>query len=160
MRLTQHTDYALRVLISLAVAPEGRHTVETVARRHDLSRNHLMKVAQTLTQAGFVEGTRGRNGGIALARRPEAIRLGAVVRACEDNFTLVDCFDAERNRCLLTPACGLRGPLEEALAAFLHVLDGYTLADLIARPGQDAALRRLVFPSPDAGAQPGAADGD
>lgn len=147
MRLTLHTDYALRLLMSLAVADGSRQTIEAIARRHDISNNHLMKVTRTLTQAGFVDGVRGRNGGIQLAHAPKDISLGDVVRICEDNFALVDCFDAERNRCLLTPVCGLRGPLEEALAAFLAVLDRYSLADLIARPGQMNALRQLVFPA-------------
>lgn len=147
MRLTHHTDYALRILMTLAVAPECRQTIETMACRHNISRNHLMKVAHTLTQAGFVKGTRGRNGGIALARAADTISLGGVVRACEDNFSLVECLDADRNNCLLTPVCGLRGPLEEALAAFLAVLDGYTVADLVSRPGQHMALRKLLFSS-------------
>ena len=137
MRLTLHTDYALRVLISLAVAQDRRHTIEAISQRHGVSNNHLMKV----------NGVRGRNGGLELARPPEEIRVGEVVRVCEDNFALVDCFDASRNRCLLTPACGLRGPLEEALAAFIGVLDRYSLADLIARPGQQKELRQLVFPA-------------
>tara|TARA_R110002073_G_scaffold335270_1_gene526808 strand:- start:634 stop:1083 length:450 start_codon:yes stop_codon:yes gene_type:complete len=147
MRLTLHTDYALRVLISLAVAQDRRHTIEAISQRHGVSNNHLMKVTRTLTLAGFVNGVRGRNGGLELARPPEEIRVGEVVRVCEDNFALVDCFDASRNRCLLTPACGLRGPLEEALAAFIGVLDRYSLADLIARPGQQKELRQLVFPA-------------
>lgn len=147
MRLTRHTDFALRLLTSLAIASDGRQTIETIARRHAISNNHLMKVARTLTLAGLVTGVRGRNGGLELARPPEDIRIGDVVRACEDSFALVDCFDAARNRCLLTPACGLRGPLEEALAAFLAVLDRYSLRDLMARPGQLQELRALVFPA-------------
>lgn len=146
MRLTLHTDYALRFLMSLAVAGGERQTIEDLSRRHDVSNNHLMKVTRTLTHAGFVRGVRGRNGGLELARPPEDIVIGDVVRACEENFALVDCFDARADRCLLTPACGLRGPLQEALAAFLAVLDRYTLEDLTARPSQLLALRRLVFP--------------
>lgn len=144
MRLTLHTDYALRLLMLLALEPDDRHTIEEAARRYAISRNHMMKVAQTLTQAGFVESTRGRGGGLRLARAPEAINLGAVVRASEDSFALVECFDAARNGCIVAPACGLRGPLEEALAAFLAVLDRYSLADLVARPGTFRAMRRLL----------------
>lgn len=146
VRLTLHTDYAFRLLISLAVAKEGRQTIERLARRHGISTNHLMKVARTLTLAGFVMGVRGRNGGLELTRPPVDIGVGEVVRACEDNFALVDCFDPSSNRCLLTPACGLRAPLQEALAAFLEVLDRYSIADLVARPGQMQDLQRLVFP--------------
>ena len=144
MRLTLHTDYSLRLLMLLAIEPDTRHTIEEVARRYDISRNHMMKVAQTLTQGGFVLSVRGRGGGLELARAPEAINLGAVVRACEDSFALVECFDSERNTCVVSSACGLRGPLEEALAAFLSVLDSYSLADLVARPRTLKGMRRLL----------------
>lgn len=144
MRLTLHTDYSLRLLMLLAIEPDARHTIEEIARRYGISRNHMMKVAQTLTQAGFIESRRGRGGGLELARAPELIILGDVVRACEDSFALVECFDRERNTCIVTPSCGLRGPLEEALAAFHSVLDRYCLADLISRPGTLRRMRQLL----------------
>jgi Rrf2 family nitric oxide-sensitive transcriptional repressor len=141
MRVTLHTDYALRMLMLLAMEPDELHTIEEISTRYDISRNHLMKVAQTLVQAGFVMSTRGRNGGLRLARAPEDINVGAVVRTTEDSFDLVECFSAADNTCLISSACGLRGPLEEALLAFLDVLDGYDLADLIKNPGR---MRRIL----------------
>jgi Rrf2 family nitric oxide-sensitive transcriptional repressor len=144
MRLTQHSDYALRVLMLLALEPDEVHTIASVAKRYTISRNHLMKVAQTLIQAGFVEGVRGRNGGLRLVRKPEDITLGAVVRATEDSFALVECFDRERNVCVVTPACGLRRPLEEALRAFLSALDGYTLADAVEPSSRSNRMRNLL----------------
>lgn len=144
MRLTLHTDYALRLLMLLALEPEEIHTVEEAARRYGISRNHLNKVVQTLSQAGFVESMRGRGGGIRLARDPERINLGDVVRATEDGFDLVQCFDRERNECIVAPVCGMRGPLEEALAAFLNVLDRYTLADAMRSPAASRRMRRLL----------------
>jgi Rrf2 family transcriptional regulator, nitric oxide-sensitive transcriptional repressor len=144
MRLTFHTDYALRMLMLLAAEPENRHTIEEVAQRYDISRNHLMKVTQTLSEAGFVESLRGRGGGLRLNRLPASINLGAVVRATEDSFALVECFDRENNRCVISPACGLRGPLEEAQRAFLAVLDNYSLADLIKNPVSVRKMRALL----------------
>ena len=144
MRLTLHTDFALRLLMLLALEPETLHTIEEVALRYDISRNHLMKVTQTLSQEGFVESTRGRGGGLRLARPAEHINLGLVIRATEVSLALVECFDRARNGCIVSSACGLRGPLEEALAAFLAVLDRYTLADLIANPGTYKRMRRLL----------------
>jgi Rrf2 family nitric oxide-sensitive transcriptional repressor len=144
MRLTLHTDYALRLLMLLAMEPENRHTIEEVAQRYDISRNHLMKVTQTLAQAGLVESLRGRGGGLRLGRPPASINLGAVVRATEDSFVLVECFDRENNRCVISPACGLRGPLEEAQRAFLAVLDRYSLADLIKNPVSVRKMRALL----------------
>jgi Rrf2 family nitric oxide-sensitive transcriptional repressor len=144
MRLTLHTDYALRILMLLAMEPESRHTIEEVAQRYDISHNHLMKVTQTLSQAGLVESLRGRGGGLRLGRPPASINLGAVVRATEDSFALVECFDRENNRCVISPACGLRGPLEEAQRAFLAVLDRYSLADLIKNPVSVRRMRALL----------------
>jgi Rrf2 family nitric oxide-sensitive transcriptional repressor len=148
MRLTFHTDYALRLLMLLALEPEGLHTIEAAARRYGISRNHLMKVAQTLTKAGIIDGLRGRGGGLRLARPAGEINLGMVVRATEDSFALVECFDRERNNCVITPACGLRGPLEEALDAFLAVLDGYSLHDLVANPAASRRMLRLLVEQP------------
>ncbi|HTO39532.1 MAG TPA: Rrf2 family transcriptional regulator [Rhizomicrobium sp.] len=144
MRLTLHTDYALRLLMLLALEPDELHTIEEVARRYNVSRNHLMKVAQTIAQQGFIESLRGRGGGLRLARPPRRINLGAVVRSTEDSMALVECFDRERNQCLVSPVCGLRGPLEEALAAFMAVLNKYTLADLISNPAAMQRMQRLL----------------
>ena len=145
MRLTLHTDFALRLLMLLALEPEELHTIEEVARRYHISRNHLMKVAQTLVQEGFVNSLRGRGGGLKLAKPATRINLGAVIRKTEDGFALVECFDRERNNCVVSTACGLRGPLEEALAAFLAVLDQYSLADLIANPVAYRRMQRLLM---------------
>ena len=92
-----------------------------------------MKVANQLKRAGFLKATRGRSGGLELARPPEKIRLGDVVRATEPDFALVECF-APGNSCLITPRCRLKGVLKEALQAFVATLDRYTLADLILSP--------------------------
>lgn len=148
MRLTRHTDYALRLLMFLAIEPDELHTIEEVARRYKISRNHLMKITQTLVQAGFVESLRGRGGGLRLGRAVEAINLGAVVRATEDGFALVECFDPVRNTCVVTSACDLRGPLEEALRAFLGVLDRYSLGDLVKNPGTFRRMRSLLVTAP------------
>lgn len=149
MRLTMHTDHALRLLMLLALEPDRRHTIEEIARRYGISRNHLMKIAQTLVQAGFIDGMRGRHGGLRLARDAAAIRLGDVVRTTEDGFALVECFDGARNTCVISPACGLRAVLHEALDGFLAVLDRYTLADLIASPAPARRMRRLLGAAPD-----------
>jgi Rrf2 family nitric oxide-sensitive transcriptional repressor len=144
MRLTLHTDFALRLLMLLALEPDKLHTIEEAARRYRISRNHLMKVVQTLAQQGFVDSQRGRGGGLRLARPAGEINLGAVVRVTEDSLALVECFEAGRNACVIAPVCGLRSPLGEALTAFFAVLDRYTLADLVANPIAYKRMRRLL----------------
>lgn len=131
MRMTLHTDYALRMLIYVATRRDGTCTVNDVAEAYGLSRNHLLKVAQTLRALGLVETTRGRAGGIRLARRPEEIAVGALVRATEEEFSLAECMQAGGRACAISPACRLKGMLHEALNAFLGVLDKYTLADIV-----------------------------
>jgi Rrf2 family nitric oxide-sensitive transcriptional repressor len=144
MRLTVYTDYALRVLIYTAVHPEPKPTIGQIASSYDISRNHLMKVVYQLGVAGYIGTSRGKSGGLRLARRPEDIVLGDVVRRTEPDFTLVPCFDADNALCAITPGCRLRGVLFQARAAFLQVLDSYTLADLVENR---AELRLLLTPA-------------
>jgi len=125
-----------------AVRGENLITIEETAELYGISRAHLMKVANQLTRAGYLKAIRGRSGGLALAKRPDAISLGDVLRATEPDFALVECFTAD-NRCLITPRCRLRGALHEALAAFVGTLDGYTLADLILSP-KDFGIKSAV----------------
>lgn len=138
MRLSRHTDYALRVLIHLAAEPDRRASIAEIARAYGISENHLMKVVHMLGRAGFIRTVRGRGGGIALARAPEAIGVGDVVRHGEPDLNLADC-----GSCVIAPACGLNGALGEALGAFLAVLDRYTIADVTRRRTDLAALLGL-----------------
>jgi Rrf2 family nitric oxide-sensitive transcriptional repressor len=133
MRLTNFSDYALRVLMYAAAQDDRLITIEETAEVYGISRAHLMKVANQLTKAGFLKAVRGRSGGLTLAKRPHKIRLGDVVRATEPDFALVECF-APENECVITPRCRLRKALREALTAFTDTLDRYTLADLLLNP--------------------------
>ena len=132
MRLTSHTDFALRLLMSLAVVDERLVTIEELATRHNLSRNHLMKVAQTLVGLGYVIGVRGRAGGLKLARPAATIPMGEVVRALEDDSRLVECLGDGPSTCVLNGACVLTRSLGRAMEAFFAELDEVTLADLVA----------------------------
>jgi Rrf2 family nitric oxide-sensitive transcriptional repressor len=131
MRLTRYTDYAMRVLIHLAAHPERLCSIAEISRTYSISQNHLMKVVNDLARAGFVASSRGRSGGIKLGRPADEINVGAVVRHTEEGFNLVDC-----GPCVIAPACGLNGMLNQALAAFMGVLDRYTLADLTMRKAE------------------------
>ncbi|WP_127596269.1 RrF2 family transcriptional regulator [Nitratireductor alexandrii] len=130
MRLTTFSDYALRVLM-YAGAAEGRLiTIEETSRVYNISRAHLMKVVNILTKTGYLRGVRGRSGGFTLALPPADINLGAVVRATEPDFALVECF-ATGNQCVITGCCRLPNVLNEALTSFVKTLDRYTLADIM-----------------------------
>jgi Rrf2 family nitric oxide-sensitive transcriptional repressor len=130
MRLTTFSDYALRVLMYAAAAGDRLITIEETAKVYNISRAHLMKVVNILTRTGYLKGVRGRSGGFTLAKPPEAINLGAVVRATEPDFALVECF-ATGNHCIITKRCQLPDVLNEALNAFVDTLHRYTLADIM-----------------------------
>ena len=131
--MTLHTDYALRVLMQLAVEGE-RVTIDRIAESYGISRNHVMKVVQRLAALGYLDSRRGRLGGLQLARDPERINVGSLVREMEDTSQFVECFNPETNDCVVTPACGLRHALAGAVGQFLAHLDQFTLADLVRRP--------------------------
>ena len=137
MKLTRYTDYALRVLMHLAARPERLASISEMARTYRISQNHLMKVVHDLRKEGFLDAVRGRSGGVRLARPAEEIRVGDVVRHTEGGFELVDC-----DSCVIARACSLTGALRQALAAFMEVLDNYTLADLVEE--RRSGLRELL----------------
>ena len=144
MQLTVHTDYALRVLLYLAHFPERRVCTKEISGAYRISKDHLVRVVQTLGEAGFVTVTVGRAGGVALARAAGEIRLGEVVRATEASFRLVECHDAASNTCPIVPVCGLRGLLDEALRAFLAELDKHTLADMVKAESRSEFVQLLT----------------
>jgi len=141
MQLTAFSDYSLRLMMMATAHSDRLVTIEETARAFDISRAHLMKVAQHLVRQGFLKAVRGRTGGLMLARPPEAIGLGEIVRSTERDFTLVECFGPD-NRCRITPRCRLRGVLADALDAFLSVLDRHTLHDLVRNP-RDFGMRAV-----------------
>lgn len=133
MRLTTHSDYALRVLMYLGSRPGHLATIEEISKAYGVSQNHLMKVVNGLARCGWVTALRGRGGGLRLARDPDEITVGAVIRTTEEDFDMVACFRAPE-ACRITAACKLKRSLAEALDAYLAVLDGVTLTSLVSQP--------------------------
>jgi Rrf2 family nitric oxide-sensitive transcriptional repressor len=129
MQLSAFADYSLRVLIYVGLDPSGRTSITDVANAYGISRNHVVKVVHRLQALGHLQTFRGRGGGIELGRPPEQIGVGQLVQQLE-NLQVVECFKTE-GQCVLTGRCVLQQALVEAVAAFVAVLDGYTLADLL-----------------------------
>jgi Rrf2 family nitric oxide-sensitive transcriptional repressor len=136
MRLTVYTDYSLRVLMYLAVKEGGLATIDEIAKSYSISRNHLMKVVHQLGVAGYIETVRGRGGGLRLARPVETIGLGEVVRYTEPDMAIASCFKPVDAPCAIRRCCVLKRALEKARDAFLDVLEGYTLGDLVQPRGR------------------------
>ncbi len=126
MRLTLHTDYALRILLHAAAEPGVRLSIADVAEKHGISRNHVMKVVNLLASSGLLDTARGRGGGFTLARDPASITVAEVVRLTEPTLQPADCAS-----CVLRHGCGMIPVLDCALRAFMEVLDRATLADAL-----------------------------
>jgi len=145
MQLTLHTDYSLRVLIYLTQTRDSLATISEIANFYNISRNHLVKVVHHLSNEGFIQTTRGKNGGMKLARSPELISIGEVVRRMEPNFDIVECFNVENPACVVTSVCTLKSALHQASTEFLAVLDRITLADAM----QQGERTDKLFPVKD-----------
>ncbi|MBV6306237.1 Rrf2 family transcriptional regulator [Candidimonas humi] len=137
MRLTTHTDYAMRLLMYLGQHPERLCTIAEIAQAHGISEPHLMKITHRLGQQGWIHTVRGKHGGMRLAMEPSQIGLGAVLRDTESDLELVECFGTHSN-CMLGGRCRLAAIVDGALQQFMRHMDGYTLADIMPQPGLEA----------------------
>jgi Rrf2 family nitric oxide-sensitive transcriptional repressor len=148
MQLSLFTDYSLRVLIFLGAHPGRLATISEIAAAYRISANHLMKVVNRLSSAGYIETVRGKGGGMRLSRAPKMINLGDVVRHMEDNFYIVECFNEKRRDCPLLPACTLRSILADAHRNFMATLDRHTLQDVLGSwvSGRFALARGVQIP--------------
>lgn len=131
MRLTQYTDFGLRLLMYLAGHPDETVTIGRVSAAFGISGNHLAVIAKRMVTDGLLVAKRGRNGGVRLAHEPAALSLGKLVLQLEHTANLVECFDPHGDRCPITSGCRLRTVLFEAREAFFAALDRYTLADVV-----------------------------
>ena len=152
MRLTDYTDYALRVLLYLSVRPSGLSTIQEISDAYGISKNHLMKIVQQLGELGWVETVRGRNGGLRLAARSRELTIGDIVRKTENDFSIVGCFAdqdaATQQHCVIQPHCRLRGVLAAARDAFLAELDKHTVGELAQPANELARLLGVVTVAP------------
>jgi Rrf2 family transcriptional regulator, nitric oxide-sensitive transcriptional repressor len=155
MRLTDYTDYSLRVLMYLAVRRDRLATIQEIADAYGVSKNHLMKIAQRLGELGWIETVRGRKGGLRLAPESASLTIGRIVRETESDFTLVSCFakhapaDAMsagggEKSCVIEPSCQLKGVFARARDAFLRELDGHTLAQIAEPAGALSTLLGMI----------------
>lgn len=149
MKLTNYSDYALRSLIYLAVTPKDGElaNIDDIAQAYDISKSHLTKIIHQLGKLGYIESVRGKGGGIRLAKDPSEINIGRLIRHTESDFGILECLDDNSkntdgkislvnigdnaNSCVISPACRLKGVFYKAMLAFVAVLDGYTLADVL-----------------------------
>jgi Rrf2 family transcriptional regulator, nitric oxide-sensitive transcriptional repressor len=147
MRLTTFSDYSMRVMMYLGLQHGRLVTISDIAQAYQISGNHLTKVVHYLAQGGYIETVRGKGGGLRLAREPDSVNIGEMIRATENDTGLLPCLDAE-STCCIQPACKLMGMLREAQSAMYGVLDQYTLADLLSK---NEPLTRILLPPRAAG---------
>lgn len=131
MRLSQASDFALRILMATGQSNDPQ-TVDKLSRQLGLAKSHVMKIVAHLAKGGYLETTRGRGGGIRLARAPDTIRLGDVVRLIEPDLGVVACLKPEPTVCAFLPRCALKGAMARASEAFLDSLNADTLESILA----------------------------
>lgn len=131
MQLTLFTDYALRSLMFIASHPDRLTSVREISEHYNISRNHLVKVIHKLAILEYITTTKGKGGGLAMARDPDTLRLGDLIQQLEPNMDLVECFDRKTNTCRIINSCRLKHCLMDANAAFIQSLNKHTLADII-----------------------------
>jgi Rrf2 family nitric oxide-sensitive transcriptional repressor len=144
MQLTRYTDYSLRVLIYLSLHKDKNVTIDEINDFYHISRNHLMKVVHNLSVKGFIITTRGKHGGMRLARDPDQINIGDVVRRMEPHFNIVECQTDDNELCRVAPICTLKSVLDDALEQFLSHLDQHTLADATMANASIDSLNKLA----------------
>ncbi len=143
MNLSLFSDYSLRVLMYAALKGDA-FQVDEVTDAYGISRHHVAKVIHSLSKLGYLDTRRGRGGGVQLARQPDHIRIGKLVRETEGRTPLVECFDTATNTCRLDGSCRLKGALAEAMNAFYESLDHLTLSDLVTGPHRSRMNRALL----------------
>ena len=135
MQLNRFTDLGMRVLMYLGSIEGPSVTIARLAEDLQVSKNHLVKVVHFMAQQQWLLTSRGKSGGIALAKRPEDYAIGNVVRVLEQNSVngerLINC---QQPPCVLLPACGLPFILQQALEQFYQFLNQYNLADVVTQP--------------------------
>lgn len=145
MRLTQFTDYSLRVLIYLALHPKERVTIDQLTQAYGISRHHVRSVVHNLSKLGYIESTQGKGGGVSLAYKPADISIREIVENTENDFHIVECFNPDGNACPIEPLCILKQALSEASKHFLQTLESYSIEDLIKnKKGQLSALLEIT----------------
>lgn len=142
MQLTQFTDYSLRALIYIALR-KASCTIKDITEAYDISNNHMVKIIHNLAKLGLIKTIRGKHGGILMVSQPETINLGRLIVQLEPHFDLVPCFNKAKANCCIAPVCKLKGILHEAQAAFIGVLEQYTLADVLHNKGELSVLLNM-----------------
>lgn len=140
MRLTKSTSHAIRILIDCARASDRLIKVAELSQRLQITQQNVFKIVNLLARAGLIEAMRGRNGGVRLARPAASIRIGDVVRATEVTHLEIEDGPSGRKQ---KRGGGVNRILDDALGAFISVLDQHTLADMAAgQPAEPTTARR------------------
>ena len=144
MQLTLFTDYSMRALIYLSSHTNRVCTIKDISTTFGISHNHMVKVVHKLARLGYIKSSKGRNGGLKLAKDPNEIGLRQLLTELETSFNLVESFSTNHNTCQIILVCRLKNILHEALLSFLCTLEKYTLADVVINPSTFTIIQPIV----------------
>lgn len=128
MRLTKQTGHAIRILIDCTLAKDELVKVADVSERLGVTKQNVFKIVHILSHAGFLMAVRGPNGGVRLAKPATSIKIGDVVRAIE--VTRVQVEGGRGRKTADNDPASINAMFDDALSAFISVLDQHTLAEL------------------------------
>ena len=129
MRLTDHTDYSLRVLMYLN-GHRRTVTLQELTEKVGVSKNNLIKVSNQLAKLELIDTTRGRSGGLVIKEATGLKSLKEIIMKTEANFFLAECFSGKKCDCIFQRSCSIKKSLSDAVQAFLDSLDKKTLNDV------------------------------
>ena len=140
MKLSQRGHYALRALIVLGLNySDSVVRIQTISAAQNIPKRFLEQILNDLKSAGIVESRRGIAGGYRLARRPEEIKLAAIVRHVEGALAPVSCVSErfyEKCSCPDESRCAIRSVMKEVREAVVKIMERVTIAELCARWGR------------------------
>lgn len=134
MKISTRGRYALRLMLELALAPEGELvTIKSIAARQGISEKYLEQIIIVLSRAGYVKSTRGSQGGYRLAKAPADYTVGMILRTIEGSLVPVACMEDEQNQCSRADICVTLEIYKQLYDVMSDLLDNITLTDLVIR---------------------------
>ncbi len=135
MKLSTYSDYSCRVIMYLSCRPKITSQVKEIADAYGISRDHVAKIVHNLGKLGYLSNTKGKGGGVLLAKQPREIFLGDFLKATEPRDQFVECMNPMHNKCAISQPCRLKKALAAAVNRFFKDLNSISFADLTRNDG-------------------------
>jgi len=144
LRMGKLTDYGIVLMVEMADRPTHLYKAAELSEQLQLPQPTVSKLLQRLSLGGFLESTRGVNGGYRLAKAASEITVAGIIRSLEGQGGLTECVE-QPGACSQEDTCAIRGKWPAINAAIWHALTGITLADMATNT--DVQMVHFIPPS-------------